>query len=360
MQKEYIGRIRDGAVVAEDVYDADGVLLMKRGGRFRAQFIPRFIEAGVQEIVVEDGHLSETTVEAVRDALQIEDIIRERIRNQAIQQVKKSMLRYKNITKRDIQSLVGYVEEMIQELLEHKDFVLALSHIRAVDDYTYGHSVNVGVLALMVGIDLGLSKRQLKCLGTGAIMHDIGKIKIPDSILKKPGKLTHEEYEQVKLHTEYGYEMLIQTDLPQEVAEIARHHHEKYDGTGYAHGISGADIPLFARIVAVADVYDAMSNDRIYKRRYTHSRVFCELLSERGKQFDSEIMDCFLNHIYRYPLGTGVVLNTGHRGIVISLNPHLPESPVVRIFFTGKNHMGKRYADIDLAQRQKWYIVSAF
>lgn len=361
MQKHFIGGVRPGSIIAQDVYGSDGVLLIKKGSMFREQYIPRFIDAGVQEIFIEDnGNMTPETIASIRKSLNIQDVIHDKTRTHAQSQIKKTMLKFKSVTNTDIQRIGQIVEDMIDQLLDKKDFVFALSQLRSVDDYTYQHSVNVGVLALIIGIDLGLEKEQLKQLGMGAILHDIGKIMVPEEIIKKPAKLTAEEFSEVKKHTEYGYEILIQTEIPEEAAKIALHHHEKFDGTGYSRGLKNTKIPLFARIVAVADVYDAMSNDRVYQRKSAPDKVYREITHQGDRHFDTQIMETFARHINIYPTGTGVILNSGHRGIVLYQNKLYPESPIIRVFLPKEKDVRRLYFDLDLSLNTKWHIIDTF
>lgn len=361
MQKHFIGGVIPGSIIAQDVFGSDGVLLIKKGSMFREQYIPRFIDAGVQEIFIEEnGSMTPETIVTIRKSLNIQDVIHDKTRTHAQNQIKKTMMKFKSVSSVDIQKISQIVEDMIEQLLDKKDFVFALSQLRSVDDYTYQHSVNVGVLALIIGIDLSLDKEQLKQLGMGAILHDIGKIMIPEEIIKKPAKLTSEEFQVVKRHTEYGYDILVQTDIPEEAALIALHHHEKFDGTGYSRGLSNTKIPLFARIVAVADVYDAMSNDRVYQRRSAPDKVFREITHLGDKHFDTHIMETFAKHINIYPTGTGIILNSGHRGIVLYQNKLYPESPIVRVFLKKEQDIKRLYFDLDLSINTKWYIIETF
>lgn len=361
MQKHFIGGVIPGSIIAQDVYGSDGVLLIKKGSMFREQYIPRFIDAGVQEIFVEEnGSMTPETVMTIRRSLNIQDVIHDKTRTHAQNQIKKTMMKFKSVSGSDVQRIGQIVEDMIEQLLDKKDFVFALSQLRSVDDYTYQHSVNVGVLSLIIGIDLGLEKESLRHLGMGAILHDIGKIMVPEDIIKKPAKLTSEEFQEVKRHTEYGYDILIQTNIPEEAAKIALHHHEKFDGTGYSRGLKNTKIPLFARIVAVADVYDAMSNDRVYQRKSPPDKVFREITHLGEKHFDTHIMETFAKHINIYPTGTGIVLNTGHRGIVLYQNKLYPESPIVRVFLPKEQNPKRLYFDMDLSANTKYFIVETF
>lgn len=350
-----------GSVFAKDVYGIDGKLLVKKGTTYREPFIDRFREHGVREIFVEKtGEMTSETVAEIQKSLNLKDVIHEKTRAHANLQMKNTLHRMTTVGNGNIRKIRQLVENIIGELLDRKNFVLALSQMRSIDDYTYQHSVNVGVLSLMIGIDLELKKDVLIQLGTGAMLHDIGKTVVPEEIIKKPSKLTPEEYTEVRKHTQYGYEMLRDTDISEEAALIALHHHEKYDGTGYSQGLKNTGIPLFSRIVAVADVYDAMSNDRVYQKRTAHDKVFREITHLGNLHFDQAIMEKFARHLHIYPIGSGVVLNTGQRGIVLAQNPLYPESPVIRIFTPEYRSLKNLYFDMDLSKGTEFFITGTF
>ena len=166
--------------------------------------------------------------------------------------------------------------------------------IDAKDEYTKGHSTRVAYYSRLIGEALGMDEDQLQDLQIEALLHDIGKIGITDDILNKPGKLLDEEYEVIKSHTTIGEEILSDIETLPEAATVARYHHEHYDGSGYPEGLSGKDIPLHARIVSVADAYDAMHSDRIYRKRLPDDKIRSELRDGRGKQFDNDCADAIL------------------------------------------------------------------
>lgn len=361
MEKTTLEKVKHGAVFAKDVYAIDGKLLVKRGTVYREPYSDRFKEYGVKEIFVEKSCDSASNAEApIQKSYSIHDVIHEKTRMHANNQMNRTLSRMGAVSNANIRKVRKLVEAMIDELLEKKDFVLALSQMRSVDDYTYQHSVNVGVLSLMIGIDLSLNREELRCLGTGAILHDIGKTMISEEIIKKPSKLTKEEYTEVKKHTEYGYEILRQTDISEESAQIALFHHEKYDGSGYAGGLKSKGIPLYSRIVAVADVYDAMSNDRVYQRKSSHDKVFREITHQGNRHFDPEIMEVFARHLHIYPNGSGVILNTGQRGIVLDQNRLYPESPTIRIFTPEYQDIKRLYYDLDMSSEKGCCIIDTF
>jgi len=172
-----------------------------------------------------------------------------------------------------------------------------IKSLEARDEYTKGHSERVRIYSTRIGIAMGLSKKDLKRLQLSAILHDIGKIGIPDSVLKKPDKLLSEEYEIIKKHPVIGYEILKSVEDFEDVLEGVKYHHERFDGNGYPEGLKGKDIPLFARIIAIADTLDAIASDRPYRKGAPFEVALEEIKKGKGTQFDPEIVDVFLHSI---------------------------------------------------------------
>lgn len=392
-----------GSTIAKDVYAINGKLLVKKGTTYREPFTERFRDYGIREIYVEDSDSNEPiigthpqihlvtehdtvdetanqeghqaanqisndirlfsefdNITEIRRSMNIRDVIHEKTRLHALNQMKKTLGGLSTVSNSNIFKIKKMVEQMIEEMLQNRDFVLTLSQMRSIDDYTYQHSVNVGVLSLMIGIDLDIDQETLKQLGIGAMLHDIGKTMISEDIIKKPSKLTQEEYIEVKKHTTYGYEILRQTEVSEEAAQIALFHHEKYDGTGYNRGLKSNAIPFLARIVAVADVYDAMSNDRVYQKKASHDKVFREITHLGNIHFDAKIMHTFAKRLHIYPTGSGVILNTGLRGVVLTQNLLYPESPIIRVFTPEKRNLQNLYYDMDLSSEKLIFITDTF
>jgi len=166
--------------------------------------------------------------------------------------------------------------------------------IETKDEYTNGHSRRVADYSILIGKELGLSEEELSKLHYAASLHDIGKIGVPDTILNKPGKLTDEEYSIIKTHTTIGADIIKGAELISYTEDVIRYHHERFDGKGYPEGISGTDIPLLARIVSVADSYDAMNTKRIYRDSLKYDAIRNEILSNRGFQFDPDVADVMI------------------------------------------------------------------
>jgi putative nucleotidyltransferase with HDIG domain len=178
--------------------------------------------------------------------------------------------------------------------------------VDAKDPATAGHSRRVQRIALALGGELGLTPLQLDALRFGALFHDIGKIAVPDAILVKPGKLDHDEYARMKTHSAEGARIVEKFGRLREAVPIILHHHERWDGAGYPHGLAGEDIPLAAAIVGLADAWDAMTTDRPYHRALTIAEAFAEVSAGRGRQFSPAVVDAFYRTAERRPFELGL------------------------------------------------------
>jgi HD-GYP domain-containing protein (c-di-GMP phosphodiesterase class II) len=183
------------------------------------------------------------------------------------------------------------------------------------DLYTHGHVRRVASFAVMIGKEMGLSMLDLRNLALGAQLHDVGKISVPDNILSKPAKLTAEEFEVIKQHADRGWEIARTVKALEPAAEAIRLHHERWDGTGYPVGLSGEQIPLHARIVAVADAYDAMTSGRVYQPAVSDEQAFAELRRCKGTHFDPDCVEAFIGALGKAKAGEPVMLVKA---------PHLP------------------------------------
>lgn len=234
----------------------------------------------------------------------------------------------KNINAQELKNSAGH---MLENIMNNSNVLVGLNIVRNKDEYTYTHSVNVAMLATIIGKWLNLSQKNIFNLACTGLLHDIGKAHIDDAILNKPGKLTDEEYNLIKEHTTKGFTIL-NNETPFEGGVILASlcHHERHDGTGYPLGLKGEETHLYARIVAVADIYDAMTSNRIYRSKVSPFKVVEEIILEKFGSLDPEICQVFHNKIADLYMGSKVTLSDGSSGEVVYISPTTPTRPIVR------------------------------
>ncbi|TMP29293.1 phosphodiesterase [Pseudoalteromonas rubra] len=240
----------------------------------------------------------------------------------------------------------------IDSIFRNQDALACIARIREKDSYLLEHSLNVSILMSIFAKHLGLERDIIEQLATGALLHDIGKIKVPNEILNKPGKLTDNEYQQMMAHAKYSYEIVGESGLGQIATEIAGFHHERLDGSGYPFGKQGDDLSQYVRMAAIVDVYDALTAERVYKVGLTPIRAFRILKEGTPAHYDADLLAHFINCIGVYPVGTLVKLKSQRIGVVASSNPHEPLKPVVKVFYHAKNMLYTEVKDIDLADKR--------
>ena len=232
----------------------------------------------------------------------------------------------------DLVSVKRIVNHTVDGILRNPDAHVSLTQLKEWDTYTAQHSINVCILALAVARHLGLSRHEMEMLGAGALLHDVGKLKTPLEVLNKPGKLTAEEFNIMKAHPVHGRELLEHRyGLPHLVADMAYSHHERAAGGGYPRGLSGDQISVWSKIVAIVDVYDAITSDRCYHEGMSPTEALTKMYSWRMTDFDPELLEQFIQCLGIYPVGTLVELTSGEVGIVISVNPVLRLRPIVSL-----------------------------
>jgi len=231
-----------------------------------------------------------------------------------------------------------FCANIINEIKKRESVMNSLTAINTLDHCTYQHSINVAQYSLELGVQLKLSQAELYTLCVGALLHDIGKVLIPKEIIKKPDSLTNEEFEIIKEHTTKGYDYLKGfLDISDSAKLIVLQHHERMDGRGYPNNISGEFISRLSRIVAIADVYDALTSDRPYRKAISPNNAVEYILSNVDIQFDYEMVNAFTKAIVPYPMGTLVELSSGDVAVVTDVFHNLALRPQVRIIQNGRN-----------------------
>ncbi len=243
------------------------------------------------------------------------------------------------------------VDDIISSVLRNQGALVGLGRLRKIDEYVYYHSMSVSVLSITFGRYLGFDPELVKDLGTAAILHDIGISQIPENILRKTSPLNDDEYEEVKKHVEYGRILLEQNgDIPERSILAAYHHHEKLDGTGYPNGLKGDEISLLGQVMAITDVYDALTTKRSWRGRIEPTEALRMIYEWGGTQFSSELVQKFIRSIGVYPVGSLVRLESGMIGVIISHTSEDLLKPVIRVIYdTNREYVVMPYT-VDLSK----------
>jgi putative nucleotidyltransferase with HDIG domain len=222
-------------------------------------------------------------------------------------------------------------EPLIDNFQQEKDLVSMLLVLNSKDDYTYQHSVQVGMLSYYIAKWSGLSEEEALYAGKAGYLHDIGKSRIDDAILQKPSSLTDEEFAEIKKHTIYGHDILIDSFDDPAFALVALQHHERFDGRGYPYGISGEKMHPLTKIVTVADVYSAMISTRVYRKKRDLLFVLRELHRMSFGELDPNAVHVFILHMIPNFIGKTVTLSDGRTGTIVMTNPHDYFRPLIYI-----------------------------
>lgn len=325
MQRVVLSQLKPGMITARNIYDGDGRKLLSSDMALTSKFIERLAELKVSAVYITNSYM---------EGIEVEPIVREEVRVKTVQTVKRvfSMLDSprKDVPYREIQALG---RKIVSDVLRNKDAMLHLNEIRTYDDYTFAHSVDVCTVAVLIGTGMNCGEDRLRELALGSLLHDVGKMLVAPEILNKPALLTEEEMSIMKGHSQFGFELLRGSEkgisLP--AMHVAFQHHEKFDGNGYPRGLKGMEIHEYARIVAIADVYDAVISDRPYRPALLPHEAYEIILASNSIHFDPNILPHFLSKIALYPIGTMVQLNTGDIGLVIDVQSGMQSRPTVRL-----------------------------
>ncbi|MFO7602485.1 MAG: HD-GYP domain-containing protein [Gammaproteobacteria bacterium] len=245
------------------------------------------------------------------------------------------------------------VSELAEHIVRSPNAVVWLTHLKNRDEYTSIHCINVCILSISFGRCLGLEKTELNDLGLGALLHDLGKMRVPLEILNKPARLTPDEYESMKQHPIYGYEMLCTHDnVPLAALDIIKHHHERKNGQGYPDRLEQARIPLLTQIVAIVDVYDAITSDRCYHDGIAPYHALNDIYHWAQQEFDLALVEKFIKCLGIYPIGSLVVLSTNETAVVLSASEKTRLRPVVMLVQDRQRQFYKQRSLLNLALPQ--------
>ncbi|MCG6969751.1 MAG: HD-GYP domain-containing protein [Gammaproteobacteria bacterium] len=232
----------------------------------------------------------------------------------------------------DIKQAKQLVSELAENVVKNPTALLWLTQLKNKDEYTSLHSLNVCVLSLFFGRSLNLPEEQLHTLGLGALLHDVGKLKVPTEVLNKPGRLSTEEFGVMKQHTVFGYELMKNRgELSNNALDIIIQHHERLDGSGYPYNLGHGQISHFSKLVSIVDVYDAITSKRVYHEETTPFNALNDIYKHREKEFDANLVEQFIKCLGIYPIGSLVELNTGQVGVVVFFSEKSHLSPTIML-----------------------------
>lgn len=368
-----IARVTPGSVLAESVYSSqDGVRtpLLRSGVALTGDMLTGLERAGVFAVYVDDE---------LSDGITPTTPITEEMRQETVVALSGVFSAAKDgRTTRVPPDQVGQLEGMVQKILgqvqDSGEMASFLGDLGSFDTYTLTHSVNVCVLGLMIGEAMlardgwsdyrGVHRAddvqgRLEDLGLGLLLHDVGKVVVPRDVLNKPSRLTDDEMDLMRAHPKAGAALVGGASVSPLARAVILGHHERWDGKGYPSGKVGLEVHVNARIAAVADVYDAVSSDRVYRRHRPSHEAFELVIRSGGTAFDPDLVRIFSRVVAPYPVGTAVALSDGRRGLIAANHPEHCVRPTVRITHDPEGHPLAPPVEADLIDHPDIAIVDS-
>ena len=384
MRLIYLDKLEEGMEAGDPIYDEHNRMLLARGATIRSAYVNRLKQMGMPALYVQDKDTADISVpQIIPQAARVKAIknltnsfetigkATEGFRQMSIEDAhhnirsKKFMDTFKSLTRNQgIDQMIGDVDTMVDQLM-NRDVVVGLNSIKTHDNYTFQHSIDVTIMAILLAKKLGWSKERLRDFGIGCLLHDLGKIFIDGEILNKPAKLDEGEFDRMKAHPSLGYE-LVKSMLGGSstlIPHVAYQHHERQDGSGYPRGISGDNtlgqnkasmIHDFGSVAAVADIYDAVASDRPYRSGWPPDKVVGLIKQLSGTHLNSRVVDIFLKTVAPYPIGTMMRVLSGTyegcEGVVADVDESVMDRPKVRVMFDPK---GVRMKAVDIGLKEE-------
>lgn len=310
-------------VLSEDIYDLEGSVLVSKNASITPYIIEKLESSRIMSVPVYPS-IDETS--GTND-LNFNGVYKEGVL--ALKEIINCLVIGEDIASEQIKEISNTLYEEIQ----NNNLILdQIKKFKSENKYTYNHSVNVALYSLLIGKWIGLNEMEMKKVVKAGLLHDIGKSKIPPEIISKKGKLTKKEFETIKTHSEIGYEMSKAIpNIDEDVRQAILSHHEREDGSGYPRGLKGEEINIYAKILAIADVYDALTSERVYKDKSTPFEAIEEFHKMGLRSFDLKILNIFFKSIIQYYVNSKVRTNIGEVGEIVFIPPNDITKPVIRL-----------------------------
>ena len=330
-------QLRPGMKLDQSIVDRLGRNLVTRGAVIDEYIIESLINLGVMNVYIQEGEVEEEEVviskaaqnqidklyTADRSKLSLSKSVRERI-SHGIQSI------YSDTDGENLASTTASITDDLMDAIDSNNAVaIDIGELKTSDEYTFKHSVDVATISMILAKQQGLSRKEIYEIGICGLLHDVGKTKVPLEILNKPGRLNDEEFEIMKQHSVFGYRMIKdKPDFSNTICLGVLQHHEKINGAGYPMGVAGNQISPYARIISIADIYDALITERPYKQAFT-KRDAVEMIMSMTGELDINAMKSFLESMILYPVGSIVDLSNGEKAKVVKNSPHYILRPTV-------------------------------
>jgi HD-GYP domain-containing protein (c-di-GMP phosphodiesterase class II) len=330
-----VDQIEEGMILAEDVLSDEGSVYLNAGIVLKSRHKVLLDNLQIMFVYVHEPKINprvDLLIETQKHKVHPQDKALQQSFKKTIEAYKKV---YASVTLGNtlvLNEVKSELEPLVSKVLENNDLLGTIRKIEIFDDYTYRHSLNVSMMVAMVGKWLNLPENEVYELSIAGLLHDIGKCKVPSMILNKPSKLNAEEFEIMKTHALLSYSIISESQpINENILRGVLEHHERVDGSGYPYGLTKDKIHLYARIIAVADMFDAMTSDRVYRGKLSPYTVADELLRAAYSHLDIEIVSIFVQNISRFFVGNEVELNTGEIGEVVLINKTAVTRPLIRL-----------------------------
>ncbi|WP_407308637.1 HD-GYP domain-containing protein [Desulfosporosinus sp. SB140] len=347
MRQVSVKTLTIGEILGKTIYSSSGRVLLGKGVKLTSLYIAKLRDMGISIVYIEDDRFDDVVVE---------DVISEEHRREAMEVLEKSSRSVRLGKDLNGFELKKVINKIVQEILFKKDILVNMMDMRSLDNQMFAHSVNVCVLATVLGKAMFLDQERLESLAVGALLHDIGKVQLDPKLINGKSPLTPEEVELLKTHTTLGFDDLRKRkDLNLVIAHIAFQHHEHMNGTGYPRHIKEGEIHPLAQIVGIADLYDKFTSDNSGVKRVMPHEACEILMGLAGSLYPLEMVRLFLKNIAAYPTGVTVRLNTDEIGVVVDQNLSMPARPIVRVF--DESEFGSNAAkEYDMVEKRTIFI----
>jgi len=324
--------LKEGMVLARTIWNEAGHPLLKKDVVINERIIQRLQQLNTHYLYIDDK---------ISEGIEVEETVPTVVRNKTISIIKNSFqsidglspVNASYVLDQQSKAILSIVDELLSVVSGNDEILTILTDAYLFDEYLYQHSFQVTLYSIAIAKELGYSAEDLRIIGIGALLHDIGKLMVPKEILTKPGRLTFDEFETMKQHTRYGFDLLRNLHtISLIVAHCAFQHHERIDGSGYPRGLVDFEIHPFAKIIGVADVFDAVTTSRVYREKMLPSQGLAIVEAGSGTIYDARVVNALKKSVVHYPNGVILKLSDGRRGIVSRQNTLDPAMPLIRIF----------------------------